>query len=51
MVHAGAILTSWFALSAELQRDWRHAEGKALADLYEERLVPYGNLIISKNAK
>lgn len=51
MVHAGAILTSWFALSAELQRDWRHAEGKALADLYEERLVPYGNLIISKNPK
>jgi nicotinamidase-related amidase len=24
MVHAGAILTSWFALSAELQRDWRN---------------------------
>lgn len=51
MVHAGAILTNWFAVSAELQRDWREPEGKGLADLYKTRLVPYGNLIMSKNAK
>lgn len=50
MVHAGAILTSWFALSAELQRDWRD-KGEGLTQLYKKHLVPYDNLINSHDAK
>lgn len=49
MAAAGAIIINWFAVSAELQRDWRHNTGEQLANLYRERLVPYGNLIYSHN--
>ncbi|MFT3742542.1 MAG: isochorismate family cysteine hydrolase YcaC [Gammaproteobacteria bacterium] len=51
MVHAGAVLINWFAVSAELQRDWRQKTGKDLAQLYADHLVSYGNLISSRNAK
>jgi nicotinamidase-related amidase len=47
LTHLGAIMINWFAVSAELQRDWRRDTGQGLADLYLERLVPYGNLITS----
>ncbi len=49
MTHVGAIMMSWFAVSAELQRDWRRDTGQRLAQLYAERVVAYGNLISSHN--
>lgn len=51
LVHVGAVMTNWFAISAELQRDWRRETGERLANLYLERLVPYGNLITSHKGK
>lgn len=50
LVAAGAILINWFALSAELQRDWRN-NGEGLTELYKKHLVPYANLINSHAAK
>ncbi|MGL5264285.1 MAG: isochorismate family cysteine hydrolase YcaC [Candidatus Rhabdochlamydia sp.] len=50
MVSAGAILINWFALASELQRDWRD-DGKKLAKLLQEHLVPYANLMTSYNKK
>jgi nicotinamidase-related amidase len=50
MIHAGAIPMGWFALSAELQRDWRD-NGEGLTKLYKKHLVPYDNLISSHDAK
>lgn len=51
MVHAGAVLINWFAVSGELQRDWRNKTGEGLAKLYAEHLVSYGNLISSHGSK
>ena len=50
MTSVGAILINWFALASELQRDWRN-DGKKLANLLQEHLVPYANLITSYNRK
>jgi nicotinamidase-related amidase len=46
MAHAGAVMTNWFAVACELQRDWRNnAEG--LANLLATRLPAYQNLMTS----
>lgn len=50
MSQAGAILTNWFALASELQRDWRN-NGAGLAKLFSDHLVSYSNLISSQNSK
>ncbi|MGE0010187.1 MAG: isochorismatase family protein [Candidatus Babeliales bacterium] len=50
MVHAGAVITNWFAVSSELHRDWRH-NGEALAALLGQYFVPYANLMSSYKAK
>jgi nicotinamidase-related amidase len=48
MVHAGAIITGWFSVSSELQRDWRK-NGEGLTKLLIQRFFPYANLISSSN--
>jgi nicotinamidase-related amidase len=50
VVEAGAILTNWFAIACELQRDWRD-NGEGLSNLLANRFVAYGNLISSYNKK
>jgi nicotinamidase-related amidase len=50
LAHAGAIMTNWFAVACELQRDWRK-NGEGLADLFNKHLVSYANLISSHNRK
>lgn len=50
MANAGAILTSWFALASELQKDWRN-DAAGLAKLLSDHLVSYNCLINSYNAK
>jgi nicotinamidase-related amidase len=50
LAHAGAILTNWFAVACELQRDWRQ-HGEGLAQLFADHLVSYANLISSHNVK
>lgn len=50
MVHAGAIMTNWFSVVSELQRDWRD-KGECLATLLADRCVAYANLISSHQAK
>jgi nicotinamidase-related amidase len=46
MQHAGVILTSAVAVTAELQRDWRRDGGQQLAELYAGYAIPfYGSLI------
>ena len=40
MQQGGAILTSWFALACELQRDWRN-EGKRLIKICEDHLPEF----------
>lgn len=50
MVHAGAVMSNWFSIVSELQRDWRD-EGEKLAKLLAARCVPYANLIASHQAK
>ncbi len=50
MASAGAILTSWFALASELQKDWRN-DAAGLAKLLSDHLVSYNCLIQSHNAK
>ena len=50
MTQAGAVMTNWFAVACELQRDWRtNMEG--LANLLGNHLPAYKNLITSFNAK
>lgn len=44
MAHAGAIMTSWFAVACELQRDWRN-DAEGLANLLGNHLPAYKNLI------
>lgn len=50
MAHAGAVITNWFAVACELQRDWRH-NGEGLANLLASHLPTYKNLITTYNAK
>lgn len=50
MVHAGAVITNWFSVVSELQRDWRD-EGEKLAKLLADRCVPYANLMASHQTK
>lgn len=46
MSQAGAVITSWFAVACELQRDWRR-DMEGLARLLGNRLPAYKNLITS----
>ena len=50
MAHAGAVMTNWFAVACELQRDWRN-NMEGLAKLLAAHLPAYKNLITSYNAK
>ena len=49
MAHAGAVLTNWFAVACELQRDWRN-NMEGLATLLANHLPSYKNLITSYQA-
>lgn len=49
MAHAGAIMTNWFAVACELQRDWRN-NMEGLATLLANHLPAYKNLITSYQA-
>lgn len=44
MVQAGAVMTSWFAVACELQRDWRR-DMEGLATLLGKHLPAYKNLM------
>ncbi|EDP46210.1 isochorismate family cysteine hydrolase YcaC [Rickettsiella grylli] len=46
MAQCGAVLTNWFSIGSELQRDWRD-KGEGLTQLLKDHLVPYANLICS----
>ena len=46
MAAAGAVMTNWFAVACELQRDWRN-DMEGLAALLGNRLPAYKNLITS----
>lgn len=50
MAHAGAVMTSWFAVACELQRDWRN-DMEGLATLLGNHLPAYRNLITSFQAR
>ncbi|CAN5373578.1 isochorismate family cysteine hydrolase YcaC [soil metagenome] len=49
MAQAGAVMTNWFAVACELQRDWRN-DMEGLATLLGNRLPAYKNLITSFQA-
>ena len=49
MAHAGAIMTNWFAVACELQRDWRNGM-EGLATLLGNHLPAYKNLMTSFQA-
>jgi nicotinamidase-related amidase len=49
IAQAGAVLTNWFAVACELQRDWRK-NGEGMAKLLSDHLPDYKNLITSHNA-
>ncbi|GMU22204.1 MAG: hydrolase [Phycisphaerae bacterium] len=49
MAHAGAVMTNWFAVACELQRDWRN-DMEGLATLLGNHLPAYRNLITSFQA-
>ena len=49
MANAGAVMTSWFAVACELQRDWRK-DMEGLATLLAGHLPAYKNLISSFKA-
>jgi nicotinamidase-related amidase len=49
MAHAGAVITNWFAVACELQRDWRK-DGEKLATLLANHLPAYKNLITTHKA-
>ena len=49
MAQAGAVITNWFAVACELQRDWRK-NGEGLADLLANHLPAYKNLITTHQA-
>jgi len=46
MQQAGAVITSWFAVACELQRDWRR-DMEGLATLLGNRIPAYKNLMIA----
>lgn len=50
MAQAGAVITNWFAVACELQRDWRN-KGEGLANLLANHLPAYKNLITAHQAK
>lgn len=50
VAHAGAIITNWFAVACELQRDWRN-DMQGLATLLANHLPAYKNLMTSFDAK
>lgn len=50
MVQAGAIPTNWFAVVAELQKDWRNNTAPEMAKLFAEHLPVYGLMVESYNA-
>jgi len=45
MAQAGVKLISWFAVSAELQRDWALPTGASLLQLYSQNFADYSCLI------
>lgn len=47
MVQAGVVPTTWVAVAAELQNDWRNETGEQLAGLLAQHLPFYGNVITS----
>lgn len=47
MVQAGVVPTTWVAVAAELQNDWRNKTGEQLAGLMAQHLPFYGNVITS----
>ena len=49
MQQAGAVMTNWFAVACELQRDWRN-DMEGLAALLGNRLPAYKNLITGYQA-
>lgn len=49
MAHAGAVMTNWFAVACELQRDWRN-NMEGLATLLANHLPAYKNLMTSFRA-
>jgi nicotinamidase-related amidase len=49
MAQAGAVLTNWFAVACELQRDWRQ-NGEGLAGLLGAHLPAYKNLMTTYGA-
>jgi nicotinamidase-related amidase len=49
MAQAGAVITNWFAVACELQRDWRK-NGEGLANLLANHLPAYKNLITTHQA-
>lgn len=49
MANAGAVITNWFSVACELQRDWRN-NGEGAAQLFSNHFVAYGNLIASHKA-
>lgn len=49
MAESGAIITNWFAVACELQRDWRN-HGENLATILADHLPAYKNLIVSHQA-
>ena len=49
MAQAGAVITNWFAVACELQRDWRK-DGEGLATLLANHLPAYKNLITTFKA-
>jgi nicotinamidase-related amidase len=50
MSQAGAVITNWFAVASELQRDWRN-NGEGLATLLANHLPAYKNLMTAHSAK
>jgi hypothetical protein len=49
MAQAGAVITNWFAVACELQRDWRN-KGENLAMLLAKHLPAYKNLMTAHAA-
>src|SRR5262245_16938525 len=49
MAQAGAVITNWFAVACELQRDWRNS-GENLANLLAKHLPAYKNLMTAHAA-
>ncbi|MAO16378.1 isochorismatase family protein [Flagellimonas marinaquae] len=50
LTQAGAKVTSWMSVSAELQKDWRNPTGQGLGALYADHLQAYGHLFSSLSA-